>query len=273
MPRVGQHYLPVEPTHVDPKGEEMSNKLPLILMLVVAMGANQRVRAQKEKLPEQDRKEATVDMTAYGMRLGEKVGFPECKRAKKPVRWLPGLPIIYLDYYESGSSAIASISGLSVKDRCFVRTDVATTNPRDPLGATIVNIFFPNNDRPRIVIPIKSIMGRVIDGKLESISIGTCGIDCQDEALAVLTEKYGRPQTLKDENKQNEFGAVYTSHKAAWTFLSVNQVSTDVSADLIVSFRGTTERLDEGRIDIMTQKGLDFAVSQIDQETPVGPKL
>ena len=51
-------------------------------MLVAAMGANQRVRAQKEKLPQQDLKEATVDMTVYGMRLGEKLSIPECKRAK-----------------------------------------------------------------------------------------------------------------------------------------------------------------------------------------------
>lgn len=251
----------------------MSNKLPLILMLVVAMGANQRVRAQKEKLPEQDLKQATLDMTVYGMRLGEKLTIPECKRAKKPVRLLPGLPIIYLDYYDSGSSAIASISGLSVTDRCFARADAAAAKWGDPLGTTRVAIFFPEGDRPQFVVPIGSVSGQVVDGKLESVTIATCGTDCQDETLAVLTEKYGKPHTFEDENKQNKFGAVYTSHKAAWTFLSVNQLSADVSAALIVSFRGTTETLDEGRIDIMTQKGLDFAVKQIDQETRVGPKL
>ena len=192
---------------------------------------------------------------------------------KKPVRLLPGLPIIYLDYYDSGSSAIASISGLNVTDRCFARVDAATAKWSDPLGTIRVLIFFSESDRPQIVLPIRSVSAQVIDGKLESIRIDTCGIDCQDEALSVLTEKYGKPDALKEENKQNAFGALYTSHQVNWTLLSVIPGTTDVSADLIVSFRGTTDRLDQGRIDVMTEKGLHFAVSQIDQVTPLGPKL
>jgi len=121
--------------------------------------------------------------------------------------------------------------------------------------------LFPPKDRPEIIVPIDHIWGQVVDENIEYITIPTCGLDCQDAALAMLNEKYGEPSSFTEENKQNRFGAVFISHFAEWSQFK----------NLTVVFHGTRGQTDEGIIYIMTNKGQDFLLKH-EQQTQ-GPKL
>ena len=145
--------------------------------------------------------------------------------------------------------------------RCFWRDDARTVKPNAPVVTTGVNILFPTGGQPEIIVPIYNIRGQVVDENLEYVTIPTCGLDCQDAALAMLKGKYGEPSSLTEDQKQNRFGAVFASHSAEWSQFT----------NLTVVFHGTRGRTDEGIIYIMTNKGQDFLLKH--QEKPQGPKL
>jgi hypothetical protein len=184
-----------------------------------------------------------TDTTVFGIHLGEKLSIPECKRAKYPV----------------GNSPYDLVNTSAV--RCFWRDDAGTVKPNAPVVTAGVTILFPTKDQPEIIVPIDHIGGQVVDDNLEYVTIPTCGLDCQDAALAMLKEKYGEPSSLTEENKENRFGAVFTSHFAEWSQFT----------NLTVVFHGTRGRTDEGIIYIMTDKGQDFLLKH--QQKPQGPKL
>jgi len=184
--------------------------------------------------------------TVFGIRLGEKLSIPECKRSN-PKNLLPG-------YYDSlYTSAI----------RCYERDDARTAKPNAPIVSARVDILFPTEEIPHSVTFFDSISGQVVDGNLEYVTIVTCGLDCQDAALGMLKEKYGQPSDLTEEDKENGYGAVFTSHLAVWSQF----------ANLRVEFHGTRGHTDEGIIYIMTSKGHDLLLERAKQQTQTGPKL
>lgn len=186
--------------------------------------------------------------TVFGMHLGEKLSLPECKRLKQP----PSQPLSGYEDYPVGYPSM----------HCFERSDAATTKPDAPLGTTTVSVFFPVGEEPQIGgFGVLFISGWVIEGNLETVDIRTFGVDCQDGALAQLKEKYGEPSSLREENKQNRMGAVFTAHVADWQF-----------TNLTVSFHGIDEELNEGHILIMTNKGRAF-VLDLAERNKTGPKL
>jgi hypothetical protein len=195
--------------------------------------------------------EKEADTTVYGLHLGEKLSLPECQRV--------------LDKKNKATNTYDEDPGPAI---CFQRRWMdspvlrqAAAPPDTPFVTAHIQIKFPSSNRPQIgVIPVQYIFGQVIDGNLEEVAISTCGLECQDEALAMLKEKYGEPSSVRDENVENQLGAVFVLRQADWLEFS----------NLKVSLLGFDSTLHEGLIRIMTLKGFDF---RYPQRQATGPKL
>lgn len=56
----------------------------------------------------------------------------------------------------------------------------------------------------------------VVDGRVERVLISTAPVDAQRNVLDALTEKYGKPTSLRVRPMQNAFGAKLDSIEASW---------------------------------------------------------
>jgi hypothetical protein len=204
-----------------------------------------------EATPATKTKEA--DMTVLGIRLGEKLSIPECKREQD--RTFPyGFGIVPPSFI------------------CFQRRDVRTTEPNAPVDTDAVAILLPDKDRPLVFYSDEvvyetnrraAIVGQIVDGQIEAVTIYTVGFQAQDAVLAMLKEKYGEPSSFEEKSKENAFGAVFSSHLVQWLEFT----------NLKVVFEATLERTDIGSIDIMTIKGAKYLSEQAQQKIQAGPKL
>ena len=82
----------------------------------------------------------------------------------------------------------------------------------------------------------------VIAGVVESVQIGTWGIEAQPGALTALTQKYGTP-TRAVEEKVRGMRSRFPTHYVEWDF-----------ADFSVKYDGTTGSIDWGRIAVSTHR-------------------
>jgi len=182
---------------------------------------------------------AIADTTVYGIRLGEPLAMPECKRTK-----------ISDSYYYDGTDA----------SLCYTRLILPWDQKKfaEPVTTEIVFLFFPLDKKPLIARPT-GVSAQIISGKVESITILTHGNLDQDVALATLREKYGEPTTVVPETLQNSLGASFTTTLATWKFDNLN-----------VSFYGIFDASDKGRLQISTNKGTEFSSAS---KEPKGPKL
>jgi hypothetical protein len=80
----------------------------------------------------------------------------------------------------------------------------------------------------------------VRDNSVEEISVQTLGIYGQDEALAALEVKFGKPTSLARPVMQNGFGATYRTIRARW-----------VRAAYVVTYTSALD-VDHGEIHLMT---------------------
>jgi TPR repeat protein len=199
-----------------------------------------------------------TDMTVFGLQLGEKFSIPECKREQ--VKGALGDMFPYSFGFESTPFI------------CFQRGDVRTTKPNAPVGTDEVGILLPDKDTPLGVMyhvvatennRRAAIVAQIVDGNIEAVTIYTMGIRFQDVVLAMLKGKYGESSSFEEENKENSFGAVFSSHLAKWSQFT----------NLTVIFEGALDRTDIGSIDIMTIKGANYLVEKAEQKTQARPKL
>jgi hypothetical protein len=124
-----------------------------------------------------------------------------------------------------------------------------------PVGTSDVILRFPEG-----VYPF-SLSAQVIDGKLESVWWETGGLEVQDEALAELIKKYGKPTRFHEDRKQNAFGAQFVSHRAEWHFVN-----------LTVTFSGSLNTIDVGAVTISTNKMQEYQKT-LGADEPKGLKL
>ena len=82
----------------------------------------------------------------------------------------------------------------------------------------------------------------VIAGRVESVQIGTWGIEAQPGALTTLTQKYGEP-TRATHEKVKGLRSRFPTQYIEWEF-----------ADFSVKYDGTTGSIDWGRIVVSTQR-------------------
>ncbi|OGA48796.1 MAG: hypothetical protein A3G24_19725 [Betaproteobacteria bacterium RIFCSPLOWO2_12_FULL_62_13] len=82
----------------------------------------------------------------------------------------------------------------------------------------------------------------VVNGIVESVQIGTWGIQAQGGALAALTKQYGEP-TRARKQMQNALRSRFPTRFAEWDL-----------RDFSVKFDGTTGSIDWGRIEVTTHR-------------------
>lgn len=87
----------------------------------------------------------------------------------------------------------------------------------------------------------------VLNGSLEKVSIFTMGVRSQEELLAILQEKYGKPSDLQREPMQNRMGANFTRIIAIWDFTNLEVVLV-----------GMGSKIDSGIITVSTPIALQF---------------
>jgi hypothetical protein len=160
------------------------------------------------------------DTKVFGLQIGAELNLAECQRTK-----LSKNNFIY-----SGGDQLW----------CYERHDKAKD------GAPVVNetilIKFPFRDRPQIASGM-SLVGQVMDGKLEGIGFNTLGVTDADDVLQKLTEKYGTPSSSRRYEVQNRLGAKFTTVQAVWNF-----------SNLVVIFDGVASSLDSGLVTIDTPR-------------------
>ncbi|MEK6592021.1 MAG: hypothetical protein AABZ67_02950 [Pseudomonadota bacterium] len=111
---------------------------------------------------------------------------------------------------------------------------------RKAWGADEYYVFVPNAGTPPYVRG--EIRVSVINGIVESVQIGTWGIQAQGIALEALTKKYGVPTRARQE-KQNTLRSRFPTQFAEWEL-----------KDFSVKLDGTTGSIDWGRIDFSTHR-------------------
>lgn len=186
-----------------------------------------------------------ADSTVFGIHLGDKFSHSECKRTGV------GAEAVYI-----GPDATT----------CFRwRYDLLSVIPENtPVVTDEVEIVWEPDEARPLYTRYGWMSGLVVDGRLEKVTVYTGGLSWQDYWLAQLKEKYGEPAILEEAEKENGFGAVFTSHLAKWRF-----------ANLAVVFHGTYGSTDTGTVDVVTNKGLEFLGSGrgVDHPMRKGPKM
>jgi hypothetical protein len=156
----------------------------------------------------------------FGLEIGADLSLPECQRTK-----LSRNRFIY-----SGNDRLW----------CYERLDKGKDGT--PVVNETIEIKFPFGDRPEIVSGL-SLIGQILDGRLEGIGFNTLGVENAGEVLKKLTEKYGKPTVSQPVEVQNKMGARFTTVQADWNF-----------SNLIVVFQGVASSLDSGLVTIDTPR-------------------
>lgn len=116
-------------------------------------------------------------------------------------------------------------------------------------GSEEYTIYLPTSDIPRYLNKNRTTFGDLtfsaLDGKVENITLFTEGNSVQDDALAALTKKFGKPNNFKTIMLQNSFGAGSIGYRARW-----------LKGDVMVIFEGISDRINFGKIEISTKKYL-----------------
>lgn len=85
------------------------------------------------------------------------------------------------------------------------------------------------------------LMVDTLENKVVALWFSTKGASVQEEVLATLTTKYGKPTVLDRKKKQTAFGVVIPYLSAYWKL-----------PDVVVLFDGVTDRIDDGTVSIST---------------------
>lgn len=120
----------------------------------------------------------SVDMTVFGITLGESLSLPQCKDRS------------------------------SVEEMCF----------EYEIFSKDLTIKFPPSECPDYIGGGGNLSIRLLEGRVEAIWFETTGEYSADTVLKVLTEKYGMPSKMIDNPKRNAYGVVYNSYIALWKF-------------------------------------------------------
>lgn len=124
-----------------------------------------------------------------------------------------------------------------------------------PWGADEYHVSLPTAGTPPYVRG--ELRVAVVNGVVESIQIGTWGIEAQSGALASLTQKYGEPTSTRRQMRQGMRSRLPTQF-AEWEL-----------GDFAVKFDGTTGSIDWGRIEVTTLR-YRKAIKDHEQRSPAG---
>lgn len=129
---------------------------------------------------------------------------------------------------------------------------------RKAWGADEYYVFIPSAGTPPYVRG--EIRVSVLNGIVESVQIGTWGIQAQGIALEALTKKYGVPTRARQE-KQNALRSRFPTQFAEWEL-----------KDFSVKLDGTTGSIDWGRIEVSTHRYRKLVGDYEKQQPAKSPK-
>lgn len=150
----------------------------------------------------------------FGFELGKPLSLPECP-------------------YKTFGSSPKKMYEILVQETCYWDTEKDRRS-----GIPVKRIVFSQKESPAIVKnwQIEAIESNDI---LVGFEFLTAGIESQDLVLSQLTQKFGKPESLTKRSVQTKFGATFGAVDASWKY-----------GDVSVSFNGTTDRIDFGRVTI-----------------------
>ena len=163
-----------------------------------------------------------------GIELGAPLTVPECKKTSEL-----GFP----SYASTGVTYPCFRDYTELVTHPTVRTKPDL--PRGPEHNTTFQVELGPSAVPPGVSDTASIL--MIDGVPRQVALSTSGVSVQQDILALLTAKYGKPSSLDIDHLQNAMGAQYESIKASWQL-----------ATMRVIFSGMVSRADGGVILVTT---------------------
>ena len=155
-------------------------KLPFILSALLSLIMVVSLAAQAAS------KSSATHTSIFGIKLGAPLALPDC-----PVN----------SYNLVDESAI--------KELCVEPASAAN------IEESSRNVYFIPGDSPDY-LKYNHLDLTIRDGLVQKISVFTNGLNDQDEVLAELTKKFGRPTTLKSEAESNLMGATFQAVTANW---------------------------------------------------------
>lgn len=185
-------------------------------------------------------------MAVMGLDLGSTLTISECPY-KKQLRRLA---------YESEYSSTNTLRP------CFQVREGYLDNPGQPITTGTRKVRILLGDAAPRGVDWSRIEGTVIEGKLEALFVPTSGASSQEELLAQLLQKYGRPFDLTRETVQTRMGASYEAAYATWKF-----------DNLLVIFTGMAGSISNGAITFATAAGDAHIAAEAAAKKAAAPKL
>lgn len=153
---------------------------------------------------------AELPRDILGLQLGGPLDLPECN-LDKPAQGLP--------------------------PPCW--RGLLTSNGEQAIPRGRVSLWF--FDKPSWV---QDVDVSVVHGTIELVVLTTRGLDVQDEALAALIEKYGKPTEQSETPLQTMLGATFMGRDAVWN-----------SSDVQVTFAGAASEVSTGVVLVTSAAG------------------
>lgn len=193
------------------------------------------------------RSAAGVDMTVFGVPMGEPLRLPRCA---------VGSP------QQQGMQALGSLFGVS-------EGPPATCQSRSGAAALLggdngIGIHLPRARCPAWIHLTQgcALSGVLHDGRLAMVVIVTAGLDADEQIAQDLRDKYGKPTAVRRATWSNRQGGRWEVEELTWDL-----------KDLYVEYRPMGKLEDAGSISIVTPEGRRFLQAEKKRSDAKRPKL
>jgi len=185
-----------------------------------------------------------AETSIYGITLGQPfTAMPECSYQQGNYA---GAHRYYTDMFQQPAP-------------CFQHRNLSLIGTA-PTGKVKLYITYPVGKFPEMY---DGMTVSLIDGVVQGLHLSTHGIDTQGHDYALLARKFGKPLVKRTVPVQNRMGAAFEVIEASW------QRPNGVS----VSFRGATDKLDDGELIVTTPQEVAREQARLDQQQGGVPKL
>lgn len=193
--------------------------------------------------------QSNVDMSVFGMKLGEKFSAPECEyTAKKtPISIALNNNALDMGFYSAPKTGVCFARVFDVEK---VKESVLAGKPMPSapnMGKVLIRFAYGESpvilDNPKISYEKADVYAEIVNGYLEEIRFATYGIANEGVVLNALKGKYGNPTDITIEKVQNGYGATYEAYTAVWLL-----------PGLVTTFSNILRTSDTGFVSIKTDK-------------------
>lgn len=194
---------------------------------------------------------AQAEKSLYGLQLRSKFALAEC----------PVSPKIVVESGRILSPNDKYVVQPADAEPCFQhRFYESVPNPEIEKNA-VVRVIWPLNAYPE-VSRFSNAGVLVLDGTIHRVWFWTRGLKFQQDDLARLIDKFGKPTKVDRKNLQNAFGASFESMSASWDL-----------GDSVVSFESYTDDINTGMLVLETNEGAEAYRARLNARKPAGQKM